>query len=121
MNVPVKVLVRVRPAAAASKVAAGATVTTPAPAAKEDHFTVGAAFCTPLPIRWVTAARSGDSPEEVAARDNVVLLHQPEETITGGYLTLRRYASDESGQEDDPVHKSTEFAAMMVNRFLDLL
>ncbi|WP_163848860.1 hypothetical protein [Pseudooceanicola aestuarii] len=53
-----------------------------------------------------------------AGQDRITLLHQPEETITGGYLTRIEHASDEIGQEDDPVHKNADFAAMTVGRFL---
>ena len=56
-----------------------------------------------------------------AAQDGIRLLHQPEETIAAGYWTDPAWASDEAGQEDDPVHKNAAFAARMVELFRDSL
>ncbi|MGI3163708.1 hypothetical protein [Pseudooceanicola sp. 200-1SW] len=59
--------------------------------------------------------------DRAAARDGLRLLHQPEDTITGGYWTAPAWASEEAGQEDDPVHKNAAFAARMVTLFRDSL
>ncbi|MBR9764753.1 MAG: hypothetical protein GYB53_14800 [Rhodobacteraceae bacterium] len=52
-----------------------------------------------------------------AAADGITLLHQPEETIVEGCWTDPRFAATGPGSEEDPVHKSPEFAALMLTRY----
>ena len=55
-----------------------------------------------------------------ARRDGITLLHQPEETIVEGCWTDPRYAATGPGSADDPVHKSPEFAALMLSRYREM-
>lgn len=55
-----------------------------------------------------------------AERDGITLLHQPDETIVEGYWTDPRYAATGPESADDPVHKSPEFAALMLTRYREM-
>ncbi|WP_010141975.1 hypothetical protein [Oceanicola sp. S124] len=56
-----------------------------------------------------------------AGLDGITLLHQPEETIVQGCWTDPHFAATGPGSEDDPVHKSPAFAALMLSRYRALL
>lgn len=49
--------------------------------------------------------------EEVAARDGMTLIRQPEDTVTSGILTKAEYSCAGAVEEDDIGHKSPAFAA----------
>lgn len=48
----------------------------------------------------------------------VTLLHQPEETITGGLYTHPDYAVEGAEESGDAGHKSPDFAALMLDVFM---
>lgn len=56
--------------------------------------------------------------DTVAQSDGVTLLHQPEETIVGGLYTHPDYAVAGADESRDAGHKSSDFAALMLDIFM---
>ena len=59
--------------------------------------------------------------DEEAAKDGVTLLHQPDETVVDGCFTDPVWAVEEGLRDQDGVHKSAEFAAMMIGRYREMM
>jgi len=56
---------------------------------------------------------------KLAAKDRVTMVIQPPETLTDEFLTRREFAVENADAARDVVHKSPEFAALMVAQVLD--